>query len=161
MKSLTLTAAALLLAWSAGTLADEPRHRDGRNTRAPDHVAPEPRRMEHRAPAHPAPPHRHAAPPAPVWRGDIHRFHEHDADIWRGGRWHHGWHDGRVGWWWIVGSLWYLYPIRIAPYPDPYPPATILEAPPAQQVWYYCPSPAGYYPYVPRCAYPWQTVPAQ
>jgi hypothetical protein len=30
----------------------------------------------------------------------------------------------------------------------------------ASQSWYYCQSPAGYYPYVPQCSVNWQTVPA-
>ena len=94
------------------------------------------------------------------WRGDIHRFHEYDVDIWRGGRWHHGRHDGRIGWWWIVGGLWYFYPVRVAPYPDPYqPPVVVVPPPPAPpQYWYYCTNPAGYYPYVAQCAANWERV---
>ncbi len=29
---------------------------------------------------------------------------------WEGGRWHHEVHDGRDGWWWDVGGVWYYYP---------------------------------------------------
>jgi hypothetical protein len=29
---------------------------------------------------------------------------------WEGGRWHHEMHDGRDGWWWDVGGVWYYYP---------------------------------------------------
>lgn len=29
---------------------------------------------------------------------------------WEGGRWHHEVHDGRLGWWWDVGGVWYYYP---------------------------------------------------
>ena len=85
MRSANRAAAlcALLLAWSAGALADEPRHRDGRNARAPDRVAPEPRRGDHRVRVPPPPVHRHAAPPAPAWRGDLPRFRAHDARPWR------------------------------------------------------------------------------
>lgn len=96
------------------------------------------------------------------WRGDIHHFHEHDTNRWRSGRWYNGRHDGRLGWWWIVGSLWYFYPVRVEPYPDPYQPP-ILVAPPSPtppQYWYYCADPAGYYPYVPQCRGYWQRVPA-
>jgi hypothetical protein len=98
------------------------------------------------------------------WHGEIGRFHEHDLDRWRGGRWYHGHHDGRLGWWWIVGGLWYFYPARVEPYPDPYQPPVVVVPPPAApappQYWYYCPKPAGYYPYVPRCAVNWQRVEA-
>lgn len=96
------------------------------------------------------------------WHGQIERFHEHDADLWRGGRWHQGRHDGRYGWWWVVGATWYFYPYRVEPYPDPYqPPVVVLPPPPAPpQYWYYCANPAGYYPYVARCFVGWQRVPA-
>jgi hypothetical protein len=95
------------------------------------------------------------------WHGDIHHFHEHDYGLWRGGRWHHGMHDGRSGWWWIVGGTWYFYPAPIYPYPDPYlPPGAVAPLSGAQQYWYYCTNPAGYYPYVPQCATTWQAVPA-
>jgi hypothetical protein len=96
------------------------------------------------------------------WHGEIGRFHEHDLQYWLGGRWHHGRHDGRVGWWWIVGSVWYFYPIRIEPYPDPYQPPVVVvpELPAPPQYWYYCTDPAGYYPYVAQCRVNWQRVPA-
>jgi len=29
---------------------------------------------------------------------------------WEGGRWHHEIHNGRDGWWWDVGGVWYYYP---------------------------------------------------
>ncbi len=29
---------------------------------------------------------------------------------WQGGRWHHEVHNGRDGWWWDVGGVWYYYP---------------------------------------------------
>src|SRR5580704_6407603 len=29
---------------------------------------------------------------------------------WEGGRWHHEVHNGRDGWWWDVGGVWYYYP---------------------------------------------------
>ena len=104
-----------------------------------------------------------------AWGGDIHRFHEHDYDRWRGGRWYQGPHAGRRGWWWIVGGVWYFYPAPVYPYPDPYLPPVVVARPapapapapvPVQQYWYYCRKPAGYYPYVPRCATAWQAVPA-
>jgi len=108
-------------------------------------------------------------PAYPQWEGSIHRFHEHDLALWRGGHWFHGRYGDRVGWWWIVGGLWYWYPAPIYPYPDPYTPPVVVQVPttpavPPQQVqaptWYYCAQPAGYYPYVAACPGGWQTVPA-
>ena len=29
---------------------------------------------------------------------------------WEGGRWRHEVHNGRDGWWWDVGGVWYYYP---------------------------------------------------
>ncbi len=96
------------------------------------------------------------------WHGDIRQFRGHDEDRWRGGNGYHGRHDSRLGWWWIVGGLWYFYPNRVEPYPDPYqPPVVMVPAPPEPtQYWYYCANPAGYYPYVARCVVNWQRVPA-
>ncbi len=88
---------------------------------------------------------------------DIHRFHDRDFDRWRGGHWYHGWHDGRVGWWWLVGPSWYYYPRAVYPYPDPYVPPYAAPGAPA---WYYCPPAQTYYPYVASCPVPWQVVPA-
>lgn len=103
------------------------------------------------------------------WHGDIREFHHRDLPHWRGGHWHHGVHDGRLGWWWVVGSLWYFYPRPFYPYPDPYTPPVVIipqtspvvpgPAPQAQN-WYYCPSANGYYPYVPSCPEGWRMVPA-
>ncbi len=102
---------------------------------------------------------RHAGP---RWHGDIRSFRDHDVRIWRGGRWHHGVHDGHLGWWWVVAGVWYLYNAPIYPYPDPYrPPVVVVPSPaPPTAYWYYCTNPPGYYPYVPRCLAPWQPVPA-
>ena len=36
----------------------------------------------------------------------------------------------------------------------------ITTGQPYTQIWYYCPNPAGYYPYVTQCYARWQTVPA-
>jgi hypothetical protein len=103
------------------------------------------------------------------WRGDITRFHEHDRNTWRGGRWTHGRHDGRLGWWWVAGGLWYLYPAPLYPYPNPWeppsvvlasPPASVLPAVPPAQYWYFCEASRTYYPYVATCPGGWQPVPA-
>jgi len=101
--------------------------------------------------------------PSP-WGGDIKRFHDRDFDYWKQGRWVHGPHEGRDGWWWTVGGLWYFYSTPVYPYPDPFTPSTIIigtvpTAPVSTtpQYWY-CSDPAGYYPYVPRCYNPWQSI---
>ena len=71
---------------------------------------------------------------------------------WEGGRWRHEVHNGRPGWWWDVGGVWYWYPERIDG-----PPAYISEdyvddvaygAPEAA----YAPPPGAYPP--PPGAYP-------
>jgi hypothetical protein len=109
-------------------------------------------------------------------------FHNHDIHRWATGHWIHSRHDGRFGWWWVVGpatgaALWYSYANPVYPYPDPYappttvvidtpaapPPVTYQAAPlPAQPAnWYYCESRQNYYPYVPTCPEPWKSVPAK
>lgn len=96
---------------------------------------------------------------------------------WRGGRWVHGWHGARHGWWWTVGNSWYLYPRPVYPYPvygagfagdDGY--TRRSYAPTYEQVpdrnpqrpayWYFCQNPEGYYPYIQDCD-DWQQEPAQ
>lgn len=105
------------------------------------------------------------------WHGDIHHFNDRDLPRWRGGHWSHGYHDGRLGWWWVVAGLWYFYPQRVAGYPDPYtpPPVVIVQptapgpaesVPPPAQYWYYCDAARGYYPYVPSCPAGWRMVPS-
>ena len=39
-----------------------------------------------------------------------HAYRGHLA--WEGGRWRHEVHNGRMGWWWDVGGVWYFYPER-------------------------------------------------
>ena len=116
------------------------------------------------------------------WHGDVRSFHEHDIGRWRGGRWHHGYYSGHLGWWWIVGGVYYWYPRAVYPYPDPFVPPVYVEqpppalavpqqmppAPPAPQApaqatagtWYYCDSARSYYPYVAECPGGWRPVPA-
>jgi hypothetical protein len=104
-------------------------------------------------------------------------FHGHDfahftpaeRAAWAGGAWHHEWHNGRFGWWWGVGGIWYFYPGPIYPYPDYvadiyYDPG--MGVPPvapaagsAPGYWYYCQASGAYYPYVQSCPVPWTPVP--
>jgi len=112
------------------------------------------------------------------WRGhEIGRFAESDLDIWRRGRWYHGAHEGRPGWWWLAAGMWYLYPAPVYPYPDPYAPPLIVSPPEVAgppgtvppkprlpenpQFWYYCESAQGYFPYVSSCPEAWHPVPAK
>lgn len=114
------------------------------------------------------------------WRGDHHdmrHFEGHDARHWASGHWYHGDHDGRLGWWWVVGAavdtaLWYSYARPVYPYPNPYVPPTaaayvqapapVVAAPPAQpSMWYFCASSGKYYPYASSCPEGWRPVPAQ
>ncbi|WP_027555204.1 hypothetical protein [Bradyrhizobium sp. Cp5.3] len=66
------------------------------------------------------PPGRYARGPAPArdWGG-----HSYRGNLaWEGGRWRHEVHNGRSGWWWDVGGVWYYYP-----QPMEGPPAYISE----------------------------------
>lgn len=65
---------------------------------------------------------------------------------WEGGQWRHEMHDGRMGWWWDVGGVWYFYPQRMDG-----PPAYISEDY-ADDVVYDAPPP-GAYPPPPVAAY--------
>jgi hypothetical protein len=101
------------------------------------------------------------------WQGDIHRFHERDWHTWRSGRWSHGLHDGRLGWWWVAAGQWYFYPSPVYPYPNPYlpPPIELVTPqagapPPPTQYWYFCEAAKSYYPYVTTCPSGWKQAPA-
>ena len=100
-------------------------------------------------------------------RGDHRVLHTHDWHRWRGGHWVHGHHGHRLGWWWVVGGLWYFYPRVIYPYPyippvvavQPNQPAPAPGEAPPVQYWYYCEAAKDYYPYVPSCPAGWKMVP--
>lgn len=124
---------------------------------APNATAPQPRMAPHPAPV-PAPAAGRNSVP---WHGDIGRFQEHDVRVWRSGRWHHGPHHGRHGWWWVVGGAWYFYPAPVYPYPDPYVPGFVEAPPDDTDYWYYCPYWGQYYPYVATCPGGWQAVAAE
>jgi hypothetical protein len=45
--------------------------------------------------------------------------HNHRGRLaWRDGHWRHTTRNGRVGWWWDVGGVWYFYPDPIDGPPD-------------------------------------------
>jgi hypothetical protein len=99
-----------------------------------------------------------------TFRGrDFGHFSGADREAWRGGDWHHEWHNGHYGWWWVTGGLWYFYPAPIYPYPLYIGPDYYYDyydqfgAP--SYYWYYCEDPPGYYPNVQQCNGPWEPVP--
>ncbi len=104
------------------------------------HAAPMNGAQMHTAPMNGAPMHAQGAHPQGVpgampGRGPDARFargaiRPHDFGghayrgrvAWEGGRWRHEVHNGRDGWWWDVGGVWYYYP-----QPIDGPPAYISE----------------------------------
>jgi hypothetical protein len=42
----------------------------------------------------------------------------HGRLAWRQGRWHHATRNGRNGWWWDVGDVWYFYSEQVEGPPD-------------------------------------------
>ena len=107
-------------------------------------------------------------------RHEHHEFHERnvrffspeDLMFWSEGTWVDTCFAGRCGWWWVSGGVWYGYDRPTYPYPQyvaegidaPYQPIP-APPPPAQQFWYYCDNPAGYFPYVKSCNQPYRPVP--
>ena len=89
---------------------------------------------------------------------------------WHGGGWHGsvgiyvgpGW--GWYGYPYYAGYPYYPYPYAYSyPYPAYVPSVSVpyVEAPAAsapETYWYYCKSPAGYYPYVRNCPAGWMKV---
>ena len=116
--------------------------------------------------------------------GNFERHGGGERPHWREGNWRHGWHDGRIGWWWVAGDLWSFYPAPVYPYPEPYVPPLVVPPPsvviqqapppmpqpqmaqpavapqPTQNNWYYCEPAKAYYPYVNSCPSGWKVVPA-
>lgn len=105
------------------------------------------------APAARVHPHRYGSSVLPTpnrWHGDVGRF---DRSRWSHGGWHHERHNGRLGWWWVVGPDWYFFDFPVYPYPDAfYPP----DEPTGW--WFWCPSLQEYYPYVTNCPGGWERV---
>jgi hypothetical protein len=83
-------------------------------------------------------------PPARDFGGRSYRGHL----AWEGGRWHHEIHNGRDGYWWDVGGVWYYYP-----QPMDGPPSYISEDY-ADDVPYADAAPAGAYAPPPGAYYP-------
>lgn len=113
--------------------------------------APQPSGQPHAGPgSHNAggPPGRnYARGPAPArdWGGHAYRGNR----AWEGGRWRHEVRNGRSGWWWDVGGVWYYYPQRMAG-----PPAYISEEYIDDVPVAYAPPPVAYAPPPPPPADP-------
>jgi hypothetical protein len=102
---------------------------------------------------------------------DFAHFTAAERSAWSHGGWHHEMHNGRFGWWWAVGGLWYFYAAPIYPYPEVIA-DVVYEAPTPDEdmtpddavagaqpgYWYYCPSSGAYYPYVQSCSVAWTAV---
>jgi len=59
---------------------------------------------------------------------------------WRDGRWHHALRNGRDGWWWDVGGIWYFYPEQIEGPPDYVSGVEVAaDAPQPEHAFYYHP----------------------
>jgi len=84
------------------------------------------------------------------WRGNTRDF---QPRVWQGGGWRHAMHDGRLGWWWVVGPNWYSFAEPVYPYPDLYTPLGLPLG-----WWYWCDPLQQYYPYVTVCPVPWESV---
>jgi hypothetical protein len=151
MLSKRLICAAMLLAGSSLLCATQGYAQTPPHGHAPSHGGP--------PGGHPGP---HGAPHFTFAHRDFGHFTADEHARWIGGRWNHGYHNGRFGWWWFAGGAWYFYNAPIYPYPgyvsDDYVDADDYGAP--GQFWYYCQNPPGYYPYIQRCGMPWQPVPA-
>jgi hypothetical protein len=100
------------------------------------------------------------------WSGG---YHGHTRS-WYGNHWSGGWYGPSVGVY-FGGPLWWdgwpysYYPAYPAYYPYPLygpdEPNIYIERSEdtgTTQYWFYCPDPAGYYPYVQNCSKPWMTV---
>jgi len=101
---------------------------------------------------------------------DVRGFTANQWRVWRGGAWRHEYYDGRFGWWYAVGGVYYPYLAPIYPYPlvvaalvytdlpadPPLVPVAPLRALP--HVAYHCASPDGFYPALPACDGGWIAV---
>jgi hypothetical protein len=89
----------------------------------------------------------HTGPiPSRTFAGHAYRGH---VD-WEGGRWHHQVYNGRMGWWWDVGGVWYFYPQRFDGPPayisEDYVDDVAYDSGPAPVVGAYAPPPGAYPP---------------
>jgi hypothetical protein len=106
---------------------------------------------------------------------------------WHQGRWVHDRHEGRLGWWWVVGPNWAYYQrpyfqqpqtviVQSAPPPQvimvqpqqqqapvmmaPPQQPVMMQAPPQTPVLYYCKATGTHYPETMSCPGGWTTMTA-
>ncbi len=99
-------AASVISALALPAQAQEPPHSRGA---APQQQGRAPVQAGRQVPGHLPPPQTQftrGAPTAHVYAGNPYR----GRVAWEGGRWRHEVHNGRSGWWWDVGGVWYYYP---------------------------------------------------
>lgn len=65
----------------------------------------------------------------PVSKQDHFYGRDRSMGLWRSGNWVRAEREGHEGWWWVVGQVWYLYPLRVFPYPDPYQEPILIVQP--------------------------------
>ena len=94
----------IMAAFALSAQAQEPPHREGQ---APAARPAAPRAGQVRGPQGPQAGH-FARGNFPQRNFGGHPYHGRLA--WEGGRWRHEVHNGRYGYWWDVGGVWYFYP---------------------------------------------------
>lgn len=117
---------------------------------------------------------------------DYAHFTPKEREIWHNGTWRHETFQGRLGWWYVAGGMWYFYeqpiylngvlsfPLVVASLAFEAPEVPVIErpvivqqqpqwAPQQTQFWYYCQTsnPPGYSPYISACPAGWVKVPTQ
>jgi hypothetical protein len=110
---------------------------------------------------------RHQVSNEDYWR---HNLHNNDYNNWQTGRWEKTHHDGKLGWWWILGSSWYLFEQPAYPYPviNPIYVSPIVTEPELNvqiqniaKSRYYCSTTGQYYPESNICSVPWKKIEIQ
>ena len=123
-SGIVLPVVSLLAVFAAGAHAQDAEHKGNPPPHgAPGAKAPAARTVAPRAAGGPAAAAAHVGGPGansrmhggpgpmPARSFAGHAYRGHMA--WEGGRWRHEVHNGRPGWWWDVGGVWYWYPERL------------------------------------------------
>lgn len=112
----------------------------------------------YRVPVYRAPVYRAPIVYRPVYRAPAYgpRVTVNVAPGFGNGRWFHGFHGGRMGWWWGTNTSWYRYDAPVYPAPVVASPVVVPVEP---SVAYFCRSAWQYFPQVSDCAEGWESVP--
>jgi hypothetical protein len=102
---------------------------------------------------------------------NVRYFNDREWHDWRGGYWHNEYYDGRFGWWFDVGGVYYPYAAPIFPFPlvvaplvyedvpaEPPPPPGFVPLPALPQAAYHCSDPSGFYPALQSCGSGWTVL---